>query len=290
MSQVRELIFAVRPRHWVKNVFVLAGLVFSRQLLDLELLLRVGGGFVAFSAAASTTYLFNDLVDVEADREHPLKRERPIASGRLDTRLARVACVALGVGALALAAGLHRGFLGIVAAYLGLNVLYSLWLKHVVIIDVMIIASGFVLRVLAGTVLAGVAPSDWLILCTIMLSLFLGFSKRRAEVAAVGERAAWHRRVLADYSVQFLDQMSGIACAGTIMSYALYTLSSETIERFGTPYLVLTVPFVLYGVFRYLYLIHQRALGGSPAHALMGDWPMRFTAVGWLLAVLAIVY
>jgi 4-hydroxybenzoate polyprenyltransferase len=287
---VRELIFAIRPRQWVKNVFVLAALVFSRQLLDVALLLRVGGGFLAFCAAASATYLFNDLVDIAHDREHPIKRERPLASGRMSPRLAQLACAALAIGAIGLAAALDLAFLGIILLYLTLNTLYSIWLKHVVILDVMIIASGFVLRVLAGTTLAGVAPSDWLILCTIMLSLFLGFSKRRSEVAVVGERAASHRRVLADYSVQFLDQMNSVACAGTIMSYALYTLSSETIERFGTRYLVATVPFVLYGVFRYLYLIHQRSLGGSPAHALMGDWPMRLNAVAWLLTVVLIVY
>jgi hypothetical protein len=192
---------APRRRGPARRVFVLAALVFSRHLLDLALLLRVGGGFAAFCAAASATYLFNDLVDMAHDREHPTKQERPLASGRMTPALARAACAILAIGAIALAALLDRVFLGIILLYLTLNTLYSVWLKHVVILDVMIIASGFVLRVLAGTTLAGVAPSDWLILCTIVLSLFLGFSKRRSEVAVVGERATSHRRLLADYSV-----------------------------------------------------------------------------------------
>jgi 4-hydroxybenzoate polyprenyltransferase len=290
MSQLRELLVAVRPRQWVKNAFLLAGLVFSRHLLDAPVLLRVLAGVLTFCAASSAVYLFNDLYDIEQDREHPEKRNRPLAAGRLDPRVAWISLVVLAAGALVSAWALDRGFIWIVGTYLALNAAYSPFLKHFVVIDVMVIASGFVLRVLGGTALAGVEPSDWLILCTIMLSLFLGFSKRRHEVATIGDRATSHRRVLAHYSLPFLDQINAATCAGTIMCYALYTLSAETVQRFGTRRLVLTVPFVVYGVFRYLYLTHQRSLGGNPTRAVLEDGPIVIAGILWAAVVFVILY
>jgi 4-hydroxybenzoate polyprenyltransferase len=280
----------MRPKQWVKNVFIFAGLIFSRNLFDLGLLAKVAAGFVLFSLGASSIYLFNDIRDKEKDKEHPEKCVRPLAAGHLEVSKAYLASALLATTSLTGAFLLDRTFFLILTAYLIMNTAYSLGIKHIVILDIMCIAFGFVFRVLAGTALARVWPSDWLILCTITIALFLGFSKRRHELALLHVNANNHRRVLSDYSISFLDQMIAISTASTLISYALYTVAGETVARFGTRNLIFTIPFVLYGIFRYLYLIHQKKLGGNPTSLVLGDLPLLLNGLLWLAAVLYVIY
>jgi 4-hydroxybenzoate polyprenyltransferase len=287
---LKDIWISVRPKEWVKNLFLFAALIFSRNLFDLVLLIKVGAGFVLFSIAASSIYIFNDVMDIAQDQQHPEKFKRPIAAGRVRIQRAYAMSASLAFAALPAAYLLNPTFFGIVAAFLAINVAYSLRIKEIVILDVMCIAGSFVLRVLAGTALVGVRPSDWLILCTIMVALFLGFCKRRHEIVLMKDRASNHRGVLVEYGVTFLDQMISVATAGTIITYALYTVSNETVVRFGTRNLVFTVPFVIYGVYRYLYLVHQKTSGGNPASLVLSDTPLLVNAILWLGAILYILY
>ena len=214
----------MRPQQWVKNIFIFAGLLFSKNFYNPELLAKVISGFGIFCLGASSIYILNDVLDFDSDRLHPEKKNRPLPSGRLSVKAALFAALALAAGSLILAYLLNQRFFIILVTYIGMNILYTLKLKHLVIIDVMCIATGFLLRVLAGTTLAGVWASDWLIICTITLSLFLGFSKRRHEIALIGNDAENHRKVLAHYSLPFLDQMISVATATTVIAYALYTV------------------------------------------------------------------
>jgi 4-hydroxybenzoate polyprenyltransferase len=250
------LIRALRPLQWVKNLFVLAPAVFAHRALEPEVMARGGLAFAAFCAASSAVYLLNDLQDREADRLHPLKRLRPLAAGTLSVGTAWGA--ALGLGAGALAAGLWLGphFTAILGGYLALNLAYSWHLKHVVILDVMSVAAGFVLRVEGGAAAVAVSVSSWILLCTIFLALFLAFSKRRHELLLLAEGASDQRRVLSHYSPKFLDQMINVVTASAVLSYALYATAEETLAQHGRG-LMVTIPFVLFGVFRYLYLIYQ---------------------------------
>jgi len=280
----------MRPHHWVKNVFVFAGLLFSKNVFSPYLFGKVSAGFVIFSLAASSIYLLNDIIDVENDRQHPKKKNRPLASGRLNMSTAWAAASVLALASVLAAYAIDRQFVAIVITYIGINIFYTLRLKHLVILDVMCIASGFVLRVLAGTALAGVVASDWLIICTITLSLFLGFSKRRHEITLIGNEAENHRKVLAQYSLPFLDQMISVATACTVIAYALYTVSEETVARFGTRNLIFTLPFVLYGIYRYLYLIHERKSGGNPTNAVLHDRPLLVNCLLWGVVTFLIIY
>jgi 4-hydroxybenzoate polyprenyltransferase len=289
-AMVRPLLRALRPHQWVKNAFVLAPAVFAERLLDLAVLERSLLAFAAFCTAASTTYLINDVRDREADRRHPQKRQRPVASGELPVPWAVTAAVLLGVGALGLSSWLGWGFSAILAGYLGLNLLYSGWLKHVVILDVMVIAVGFVLRIEAGGAAIDVSVSSWLILCTVFIALFLAFSKRRHEILLLQEGAAEQRRVLSHYSPLFLDQMINVVTASSVVAYAIYCVDPATVERFGTTDLVYTVPLVLFGVFRYLYLIYQRPGDKNPTEEILSDGPFLLDLVLWAGAVLWIVY
>ncbi|CAB5115265.1 hypothetical protein D3OALGB2SA_2640 [Olavius algarvensis associated proteobacterium Delta 3] len=280
----------MRPHQWVKNVFIFAGLLFSRNLFSTSILIKVSSGFLIFSLAASSIYLLNDIIDIENDREHPKKKNRPLASGQLNVSTAWAAAFLLAVCAVLFAYLTDRLFFFIVVTYILMNIFYTLKLKQLVILDVMCIASGFVLRVLAGTSLAGVVPSDWLILCTITLSLFLGFSKRRHEIIFIGHEAGNHRKVLTQYSLPFLDQMISVATACTVISYALYTVSDETVSRFGTRNLIFTLPFVFYGIYRYLYLIHERKSGGNPTSAFLYDRPLLINCLLWGVVTFGIIY
>ncbi len=283
------LIRSMRPRQWVKNGVVLAALVFARQGDRVSSLLRALAALALFSLLASAVYLFNDLLDRERDRLHPTKRQRPIAAGTLSPVVAGLAALFLATGSVGLSFWLAPRF-GIVAlAYLVLQILYSTWLKHLVLLDVFAIAAGFVLRVVAGAVVIGVPISNWLYLCTLLLALFLACAKRRAELLAFDEgEAANHRRSLAHYSVGLLDQMIGILAACTILAYALYTLSSETQAKFGTDALKYTIPFVIFGLFRYLYLVHQHSRGESPEKVLLTDAPLLID-IGLFLSVVVLV-
>jgi 4-hydroxybenzoate polyprenyltransferase len=289
-SRARALVRSLRPAQWAKNLFVLAPLVFGKQLDDPDALLRALAAFGAFCAASSAVYLVNDLRDREADRRHPLKRHRPIASGALSPPAAVAAAVALFALAALAAAPLGLGVLAVVSLYAVFNLLYSAGLKHVVILDVMILAVGYVFRVLAGGLAVGVAVSSWLLLCTIFLALFLAFSKRRHEIVLLADAAPGQRRVLDHYSPAFLDQMINVVTASTVVSYALYAVSPETAERFHSRWLVYTVPLVLFGIFRYLYLIYQKTDEKNPTEAILTDAPFLVNLALWALAVVWIVY
>ena len=289
-SQLYHLLLSMRPEQWVKNFFVLAPLIFSRHFLDTTADLRALAAFGLFCLASGLVYLMNDLADIEKDRLHPLKRLRPLASGAVNPTLAAF----FGVVMLpVLAAGswaLGLGFLLSVCLYVANNILYSYWLKELVIIDVMSIALGFILRVVAGGAAIRVPVSSWLLLCTALLALFLGFGKRRHELVLLEEEASSHRRVLDHYGTYFLDQMIAVVTASTVLSYALYTMAADTIARFGTDKLIFTTPFVLYGIFRYLYLIHRRGEGGSPTEAVLRDGALILNVLLWGLVSGLIIY
>ena len=269
---------------------MLAALIFVRQLFHVPSLIAALEAFGLFCLLSGVVYLINDLVDLEQDRLHPVKRQRPLASGRLSSGLARGAAGILVVGALA--GSFTLGFyFGVTAfTYFALMVFYTFFLKNVVILDVLTVSFGFVLRAIAGAVAIGVAFSNWLLVCTMLLALFLALTKRRHEITLLADGAAGHRRILGEYSLSLLDQMIAVVTASTVMSYALYTQSPETVFKFGTDRLVWTLPFVLYGIFRYLYLVHQRDEGGNPSVVLYNDRPL-LAAVGlWTVAIIAIIY
>jgi 4-hydroxybenzoate polyprenyltransferase len=289
-STVALLAVSLRPGQWTKNLFVLAGLLFGRRLLDPEAVLLAGAAFVIFCALSSAVYLFNDVMDRDADRVHPLKSARPIASGALSSGTATVAALAIGAVAIA-AAVLVSPLLGVVAsAYVALLMLYSVVLKHLVIVDVLTIAAGFVLRAVAGAIAVSVPIGHWLLVCTTLLALFLALSKRRHELTMLAGDATEHRRILQEYSPYLLDQMVGVVTASTLVAYAIYATSAETAERLGTDRLGLTIPFVLYGIFRYLYLVHQKRGGGSPAELLLADRPLLVCVGLWAVCVVLILY
>lgn len=272
----------LRPSHWTKNFFVLAPLLFSGQARDLRAVESALLAFLGFCLAASSVYAFNDVLDREADRSHPTKRLRPVAAGLISTGHAIGAAVTLAVLALALA--LREGWMTAawIGLYLALNLIYSMGLKRVVLLDVFAIASFFVLRLLAGAAAIAVQPSVWLLLCGGLLALYLGFAKRRHELSVLGNGSAGHRSVLAHYSAPFLDQISAVLLAVTIVSYLMYSLTSDTAVRVGTEELSYGIPFVLYGVFRYLYLVHQRDQG-TPSETVLSDRSL-LAAVGlWLI-------
>jgi 4-hydroxybenzoate polyprenyltransferase len=287
---LRAFVRSLRPAQWAKNVFVLAPAVFAHELDDRTLLLRAALAFVAFCAGASAVYLVNDLRDRAEDRLHPLKRLRPIAAGELPVAVAAIAAGGLGAAALALALTLGRGFAGCLAVYLALNVLYSVALKHVVILDVMSIAAGFVMRVLGGAFAIDVDISRWLILCTSFLALFLAFSKRRHELMLLADDAANQRKVLEQYSTTFLDQMINVVTASTVVAYSLYAVAPETAERLGTPLLIWTVPLVLFGIFRFLFLLYQRESVRNPTEAILHDPPFLINVVLWAALVVGLIY
>jgi 4-hydroxybenzoate polyprenyltransferase len=289
-STAANLVVSIRPGEWTKNLFVFAGLLFGQRLTDPVAVERAGIAFLIFCALAGVVYLVNDVADRERDRQHPRKRNRPIASGALSVGTALAAAAVLSVGGLAAAWWLGPYFFAVAAGYLFLLVLYSGPLKHVVIIDVLTIAIGFVLRVAAGVVAIDVPISQWLLICTILLALFLGLSKRRHEIVLLADGAIGHRRILEEYSPYLLDQMIGVVTASTLMAYILYATSHETAERFGTSLLGLTIPFPLYGIFRYLYLVHRKEGGGSPAELLLNDRPLLACVALWAVAVAVIIY
>ncbi len=281
---------ALRPHQWVKNVFVLAPLVFAGELGELEATVRALLAFAAFCLTSSTVYIVNDIQDREEDRRHPLKQHRPFASGSVSPAAGLAVAGLLLLGALLLASRLGAGVTIILVVYLANNLLYSTGLKRLVILDVLLISVGFVLRVLGGGFAVGVEVSAWLLLCTIFVALLLALSKRRHELMLLADQAREQRRVLVHYSAPFLDQMVNVVTASTVMSYALYAVAPENLERFHGPYLVYTVPFVLFGIFRYLYLIYQRTAPRNPTEQLLRDAPFMINILLWGGAVLWIVY
>lgn len=285
-----EIIRSLRPQQWLKNFFIFAPLIFSENILDVPLLLKSILAFVIFCILSGSLYIFNDLKDIEEDKLHPLKSKRPLASGRLKKKQAVLSFIVLIALGLVLSSMFNKYFLIIVLIYFLLQILYSGWLKHVVILDVFIIAAGFFIRVIAGGLAIEVYISPWLLICTILLSLFLAFSKRRHELVLLDQDASNHRPILKEYSPYLLDQMIAVVTASTVIAYCLYTISEETITKFGTTKLIYTVPFVLYGIFRYLYLIHLKSEGGSPEILIIKDRPLLVDIFLWIVAAIAIIY
>jgi 4-hydroxybenzoate polyprenyltransferase len=285
-----SLFRSLRPSQWTKNLIIFGGLLFGQRLLDWPSILNALAAFAIFCGLSGVVYLINDVADRHADREHPVKKFRPIASGAVPVP------VALGVAAVIATAALVGSFLlrplfGVLAvSYLGLLALYSGPLKHIVIIDVLTIAIGFVLRAAAGAVAIDVAISHWLYVLTILLALFLALSKRRHELVLLADRAIGHRPILEEYSPYLLDQMISVVTASTLVAYAFYTISPETVAKFGTDYLGLTLPFPIYGIFRYLYLVHLKEGGGNPAEMMLTDRPLLICVALWALAVAIIIY
>jgi len=284
------LVASLRPQQWVKNGFVFAALIFSRSITDWHRNARVAAGALLFCLISSAVYLLNDILDAPEDRKHPLKRLRPLASGKLGVGTAIFVALVLAFLSLTGAWFLDHTFFIIVAAYALINALYSWVLKDVVLLDVFVISAGFVLRVVSGGVIIHVEISPWLVVCATLLALFLALSKRRHELVTLGREAGDHRSILSRYSPYFLDQLIGIVTASTVMSYALYTLSSDVQVKFPGKRLDLTIPFVLFGIFRYLYLVHQNEEGGNPTRLLFTDTVLLSVVLFWAASVIFIIY
>jgi 4-hydroxybenzoate polyprenyltransferase len=282
---------ALRFEQWTKNLVVFAALIFAKEFTNLDLVIQSIEAFILFCLASSAIYLINDVIDAERDRKHPEKAKRPIASGKVSKGSAIVIAV---IFIIIAAAGsvylLNIYFFTTIISYLVLMLLYSLVLKQIVIIDVMVIATGFVLRAVGGAVAIMVEISPWLIICTILLALFIGFGKRRHELTLLEDSAADHRGILEHYSVGLLDQLISIVTAATIIAYAIYTLFGDVYEKIGVRHLELTIPFVIYGIFRYLYLIHKGDSGGTPTKILYTDLPILFTVLLWIISVFTLMY
>jgi len=286
---IKALIKTMRPRQWIKNVFIFAALVFDEQLLSFGPLLNTIFGFILLCLGSSTVYLINDLADLEQDRLHPVKRLRPLPAGDLSVRVAQIAAVSLFIISIGAGFTLNTTFGAILLTYLILNLFYSFWLKHIPIIDVLVLASGFVLRVAAGVALITVQRfSPWLYMCTTLLALFIGFGKRRAEMVLLADGADSHRRVLDGYTIPFLDQLIVIVSATAIIAYSLYTFSAKNLPENNL--MMLTIPFVVYGIFRYLHLVNVQNAGGAPEELVLTDWPLMVTVLLWGATAVTILY
>lgn len=281
----------MRCHQWIKNVFVFAAPMFARELSNPDQLRATLITFIGFCFISSSVYVMNDLADLKRDKAHPTKRNRPLASGSLTIPYA----VGLMLIMLALSMIVTLGFVNektalVMLIYAASNILYSFVLKYLVILDVGFIAVGFILRIMSGALATASDPSYWLLLCTLNVSLFLGFAKRRAEIVTLGDKAEEHREVLAHYSEGFLDQMISVVTTTTLVCYILYTVDAKTVEYFGSRALVLTVPFVMYGIFRYLYLTYHRQVGGSPTRAILMDPVFLINNACWGAACLFVIY
>jgi len=289
-SPAASLFVSLRPDQWHKNLIVFAALIFAVKLLDPAALARATAAFLIFCAVSSVVYLINDVADRDQDRQHPVKRLRPIASGELSPGTALTFAAVLGAAALAIAFWLRPAFGVAAAAYLALFVVYTGSLKHIVVLDVMTIAIGFVLRAVAGGLVIDVHISNWLLVCTMLGALFLGLAKRRHEMTLLTEGAGGHRKILEEYDTYLLDQMIGVVAAATMVAYIIYCASPETRAYFGTEWMVLTTPFPIYGLFRYLYLVHRKAGGGNPSDLLLNDRPLLACVLLWGLTSVLIIY
>ncbi len=288
-SVARALLRAMRPKQWAKNVFIFAGLFFDGKAFQPRELLLSAAAFLLFCLVSGAVYLVNDLADIEKDRQHPTKRNRPLPSGTLPVSVARGAAIGIMAGALPLSLVVHVPLGLTTIAYAAMMVAYSFWLKHVVIVDVMVIAAGFVLRVLAGALVVQVSRfSPWLYVCTTLLALFIALNRRRHELVLLAEKANDHRSVLDDYTLEFIDSATSLVTATALVAYSLYTFSAPNVPQNHA--MMLTIPFVLYGVFRYLYLIHVRHLGGAPEDIVLGDRPLLLALALWGLTAGAVIY
>jgi 4-hydroxybenzoate polyprenyltransferase len=288
-NDLAEMVRLLRPGQWVKNAFVAAPLLFARQYHDPDQCLRTLIAAGGFCLASSAVYIFNDLCDRVEDRQHPTKKNRPIASGAVSANHAAIAAAVLAALSLAPAFVVSARYLYCVILYLAISFAYSMGIKHLAILDVMTIAGGFVLRIFAGSFVIGVATSHWLVLCTIMVSMFLGFTKRRAELVSMKDNSATTRAVLQEYSVKFLDQVIAMVTGATIICYALYTVDIRTLDQLGTHSMLLTMPCVMYGLFRYIYLAYHRGEGEDPTQAMLTDVPMLVNLVIWIILCYIVV-
>jgi len=280
----------MRIPQWTKNFFIFAALIFSQNFFNLSYLLRCVGAFFIFSLLTGSVYIINDIVDRESDKLHPLKSKRPITSGNLDITAAKFTAILLCAISLITSFFLSRGFFYVCIVYFLLMLSYSFILKKVVILDVLTISIAFVLRAVAGAVVIQVKISVWLFICTILLALFLALNKRRYELVTLETNAQHHRKSLLEYSPYLLDQMISVVTAATLVAYCIYTVAPETVRKFHTEGLVLTIPFVIYGIFRYLYLVHKKESGGSPERTLLEDKPLVVGIILWIVAVGIIIY
>ena len=290
INSMKALFESARPRHWIKNVLLFVGLFFSQNILNVTLLIKSVLSFVLFCFVTSAVYIINDIADINRDKAHPVKSKRPLASGRLTIKTAVTSAIILISITLPLSILLDFQFGLVVLGYFVLILLYSFMLKNIVILDVIVIAVGFILRPVAGAIAINVEISSWLLICTTFLALFLAISKRRNELLLLKKDSVEHRKILREYDAKLLDQMIGAVTACTIMSYALYTTSQETITKFGTRDLIFTLPFVLYGVFRYLYLVYHKNYGGSPELIFFKDFSMIVNIFLFIIVVILVLY
>ena len=289
--RVRDYIALLRPKQWIKNFFLLAPLIFAKELFQIGPLLMAFRAFAGFCLTASAVYILNDIEDVHADRAHPEKKNRPIASGAVPVSRAYRVFLLLLIGIVLLLIGMDLRYVAAVALYFLVNLAYTLKLKEVVLLDVFLVAAGFMLRVLAGAYAIDVQVSSWIVLCTMFISLFLGFAKRRGELLVDRHPGSGaQRRVLLLYNTQFIDQMLTISAAGAVIAYALYTVAPRTIEVFGTDKMIYTTVFVLYGVFRYLYLTHTSSSTENPTNALTSDHTILITGFLWIITCIGLIY
>lgn len=285
-----NILVSMRPKQWVKNLFVFAPLIFSKSLFIYPLNIKAVAVFLIFCVVSGSVYIINDIADKDKDKSHPLKKLRPIASNRISTRAAsRVAAALLPVSFI-LAYMIDTLFMTVLVIYFLINIMYSAFLKHVIFLDIFIIAIGFVLRTAGGGLAIHVEVSSWLILCTFLVALFLAMCKRRHELTLLKQEATNHRKILSQYSPYLLDQLIAVVTASTLITYALYTMSDDVYVKFGNNNLVYTIPFVLYGIFRYLYLVHQEDKGGNPTEIMMNDVPILINIGLWVLASALILY
>ncbi len=285
---VKEYLKLFRLHQWIKNVFIFVPIVFSKNLFNLELLLIVAAGFFEFCLASSLVYVLNDIIDIESDRNHPVKKERPLASGRISKKSAIYSVIILSLIILSLLPFFNLAFDALLLLYIVINIFYSIKLKNIVIIDIFSIAAGFMIRIISGAVVINVEISNWLILTTMFISLFLGVMKRRSELTLVENVST--RKVLAEYSITFSDQMTTVAAAGVIICYALYSVASRTVSVFGTEKLIFTTPFVVFGIFRYMYLVYMNSKGENTSKILVSDLPMIINILLYILTSVLIIY
>jgi len=288
--QLKYLFFAVRPTQWVKNFIIFLPVIFGRQLFNLSVLFRASLFFIVFCVASSAIYLINDIVDLKKDKTHPLKRLRPLASGKITVLEAYIVALFLAGVAIASSLAITLPFAVLIIIYLLFNLFYSTILKNVVIIDVLCIGFFFLLRIVAGSLAARVMVSHWIIFCTVFLALFIGFNKRRCELKLLKSRATDHRLVLANYDPYFIDQMISVITASMVITYTLYTVDATTVRNLGSDHLMYSIPFVYYGVFRYIYLVQKRGRGGDPIQVLLSDDKMQLNLILWVVVCIAVIY
>ena len=289
-AMLRGFIKLIRPTQWLKNLILLAALIFAGEATHPDKAITALAAVLVYCLLSSSLYILNDIVDRDKDKNHPLKKNRPVAAGIIPTSGASVLALFFLILGLGTAWTFNLNFFIISCVFISLNLLYSFWLKHIVIVDVMTIAASFVIRAYAGAFAIDVPASKWLIINTLLLALFLGFGKRRHELVLLEKDADTHRRALDRYSPYLLDQLIGVVTASVVVMYMLYTFSTEVMDKLGTSNLYFTIPFVIFGIFRYLYLIHKEERGGSPTRVLISDLPILFTVIFWVLTVYLVLY